>query len=457
MGLSPLTFTGVSSYSSDFQSILTRAVNIASLPLKQLQNTESDLLQRKAQLSSFGDSVTSLANTFTTLASAVSTNGLQANSSDSTVVTATASGAASQSSYTINSITSLASTASETSTTGYADSAATAVSASGSLKLVVGGKSFNINLSNSQNNLVGLRNAVNSLGTGATASILTTGTGANANYLSLSADTNGATTLQLFEDPTGTNTNLLTSANQGTDTVFQLNGITVDRTSNVVNDVIPGVNFTVKAKSTTPVTLSLTTSRSALSSALSSFVGNYNSLASQVNGQVGKSAGLLSGDHIVIETAGLLRQIAGYTSGGTASSNNIQSLADLGVTFDTTGKATFDSTKLANLNDAQLTSAFGFVGTASKGFAALGSKLSQLSDPITGLIKSQQDSYDRTDQGLKNQISNLQDRISLMQTTTQSRLQKMDALLGSLQSQQQIISASVNAVNLALFGKNTSA
>ena len=455
MGISPLSFTGVSTYSSDFQSILTRAVNIASLPLKQLQNTESDLLQRKTQLSSFGDSVTSLSSTFTALANSVSTSGIQASSSDSTIVTATASGAPNQASYTINSITSLATTASETSSSGFADSAASKVSSTGSLKLVVGAKSYNINLSNSQNNLVGLRDAINSLGTGATASILTTGTGAKPNYVSISANTNGHTVLQLFDDPTGANTNLLTSANQGSDAVFQLNGITVDRQSNLVNDVVGGVSFTLKAKSATPVTLTLATSRSALSSALGSFVSNYNGLASQVNGQVGKTAGLLAGDHIVIETAGLLRQIAGYQGTGSPAANSIQSLADLGVTFDAQGQASFDATKLNNLNDAQLSSAFGFIGSTSKGFASLGAKLQQLSDPVTGLIKAQQDSYDRSDQGLKNQISTLQDRITVMQKATQLRLQQMDALLGSLQSQQQVITASIQSVNLALFGKNT--
>ena len=166
--IAPQSFTGVSNYSADFQSILTRAVSIASLPLKQLQNTEADVLQKKAQLANFGDSVSSLASSFTTLAQSVSTNGIQATSSDSTVVSASASGAQGTASYTINSITSLATTASETSTSGFTDSAATPVSANGAVKLVVGSKSFNINLTIAHNNLVGLRDAINSLGAGAT-------------------------------------------------------------------------------------------------------------------------------------------------------------------------------------------------------------------------------------------------------------------------------------------------
>ena len=452
--IAPQSFTGVSNYSADFQSILTRAVSIASLPLKQLQNTEADVLQKKAQLSNFGDSVSSFASSFTTLAQSVSTNGIQATSSDSTLVSASASGAQGTASYTINSITSLATTASETSTSGFTDSAATPVSANGAVKLVVGSKSFNINLTNAHNNLVGLRDAINSLGAGATATILTTGSGANANYLSISANTNGHTTLQLLDDPTGANTNLLTSANQGSDAVFQLNGITVTRQSNVVNDVIPGLSFTVKAKSTAPVSLTLSTSRSALSTELSDFVAKYNAVADQVSGQVGKAAGLLTGNSIVTQTANALRQISSYNSGGNPSSTNIQSLAALGVSFDPQGRASFDATSLNGFNDAQLSSAFSFIGTETGGFAALGKNLQQLSDPISGLIKVQQDSYDRSNNRLKTQISDLQDRITVMQTATASRLQKMDALLASLQSQQQLITASVQSVNLSLFGKS---
>ena len=452
--IAPQSFTGVSNYSADFQSILTRAVSIASLPLKQLQNTEADVLQKKAQLANFGDSVSSLASSFTTLAQSVSTNGIQATSSDSTLVSASASGAQGVASYTINSITSLATTASETSTSGFTDSSATNVSSTGAVKLVVGSKSFNINLTNAHNNLVGLRDAINSLGAGVTASILTTGTGASANYLSISANTNGHTTLQLFDDPTGANTNLLTSANQGSDAVFQLNGITVTRQSNVVNDVIPGVSFTVKARSTASVALTLSTSRSALSNELSDFVAKYNTVAEQVSGQVGKAAGLLTGNSIVTQTANALRQISSHNSGGNPSSTNIQSLAALGVSFDPQGRASFDATNLNGFNDAQLSSAFSFIGTGTSGFAALGKNLQQLSDPISGLIKVQQDSYDRSNNRLKTQISDLQDRITVMQTATASRLQKMDALLASLQSQQQLITASVQSVNLSLFGKS---
>src|SRR4029078_2036345 len=122
------------------------------------------------------------------------------------------------------------------------------------------------------------RDKINSLGAGVTASILTTSGG---NYLSLAAGASGATTLTLSDDPLGANTSLLTSANQGTDAVFTLNGIDISQSGNTVNSVIPGVTFTLQGATDTPVTLSLASDRSKLSSGLRSVVSSYNALHAQ--------------------------------------------------------------------------------------------------------------------------------------------------------------------------------
>ena len=41
-----------------------------------------------------------------------------------------------------------------------------------------------------------------------------------------------------------------------------------------------------------------------------------------------------------------------------------------------------------------------------------------------------------------------------MQKSTAARLQQIDALLGTLQSQQTVIDASIQSANLALYGRN---
>src|SRR6185312_15924101 len=125
-----------------------------------------------------------------------------------------------------------------------------------------------------QNNLNGLADAINSLGAGVTASVLTTGTGGTPDYLSVSANNTGATTLQVIDDPTGVANNILTSTNQGSNAVFQLNGLPVSQSTNTVNGVVPGMTFNIlnTTQAGQTVTLSLQSDPSQLSDALNTFV-----------------------------------------------------------------------------------------------------------------------------------------------------------------------------------------
>lgn len=448
MSIAPLTFSGISTYSQDFQTVLDRAVRIASLPLTALQNENLDVLTRQSQLASLGGSVSSVTTALQSLARVSEQKALTATSSNTAVVSVSNAGAVSSAVYTIDSVTSLAKAASETTATGYADSSAAQVSASGTVKLIVGSEEYTINLTPETNNLNGLRTAINALGAGVTASVLTTGTGPTPNYLSISAANTGATTLRLVEDPSGAATDLLTSANQGSNAEFSLNGLSVIRKTNQVNDVIPGLTFSLLDESATPVTLSLSTQKGTLIDSLNSFVSAYNQLSSAIQGQVGEAAGLLSGDFLVREIQKAQRELSGYSSNGLT-------LGDLGIRFDSTGQATLDTSVVSNFTDTQLSSAFTFLGNKSAGFGSLQNRFAQISDPVTGLVKLQQDSYERTDIRLQRQISELEERISNLQTSTAARLQQVDALLGLLESQKTLIDASVKSVNLTLYGKST--
>jgi flagellar hook-associated protein 2 len=453
MSFAPLAFTGISSYSSDFQTVLSRAVSIASLPLKKLQNDDTDLIQKKQLLGSFNGALTGLADSLTAIGRVAQGKGLQATSSDTSKVTVTNTGAESAATYTISDITSIATVASETSVSGYASSTAAPVSSTGTLKLVAGSTEYTITLTPSTNNLVGLRDAINHLGAGVTATVLTTGTGAEPNYLSVTQNNLGAKALKIFDDPDGANTNLLTTANQGSNAEFKINGVPVSKGGNLVNDVVPGTTFTILGTTAADakVALTLVTDRSQLASAISSFASAYNSVVDQVNGQVGPSAGLLSGDFLVRQVQKNLREITNFQGAG----GDLQNLSDLGITLDAQGKISFDTDGFKNLSDSKITSAFQFLGTRSTGFGALASKLEQLSDPVTGLVKAQQDSYDQADRRIQDQITSLTDRITELQSTINLRLQQADALLAQLTSQQTVLAASINAVNYSSFGKQT--
>ncbi len=535
-------FSGISTYSNDFQSIIQRAVSIAQLPAKKLQNEETDNLGKKQALITLNPSVDALGAAVAALGSLAANQGVTASSSDSTKVSIINTGAASPATYTVSDVQALASPAFETSLAGYADPAQTSVSNSAQLDLVVGSNTYHLDLTGS-NNLNGLRDAINNSGAAVSANIVTVG---GRSYLSLSATNTGATTLQLNDKPldlisntglgsetstrtyadattvpvsasgkvdlvvgssvyhldvTASNnltglmnainnagipglsagisggagsfsltvtasgpttlrlddlplsTNLVSATNQGTDADFKVNGIHTTRSANTINDILPGVSFTLRDTTTSSVTLSLATNPSQLSSALQTLVTSYNKLIDQVGAQIGPSAGPLGGDILIRQISEDIRLLTSYWNSGSSS---IHSLSDLGITFDdTSGHLTFNPNTVTGFSSSQVSDAFKFLGSSNTGFAAMAKNFTQLSDPVTGLIRMQEDGYDAANQHLGDQITTLNDRVSRIQSAITARLQAADALVAQLQSQQNMVNASVSSLNYVLYGKQT--
>lgn len=209
----PLYFTGVSTYSSDFQSIIQRAVQIADLPVQSLETQESTVNSQEQALSALEPVVTALGADVTNLGTLASTQGLAASSSDPSIVSVQNTGSTSPGTYTVSNIQSLASAASETSLSGYTSSQS--INASGLLTLVSGSNTYQINLGAGQNNIAGLAEAINNANAGVTASILSAG---SSSYLAVSANNLGATTLQVNSV---TPADLVTSTGSGTETSVQ--------------------------------------------------------------------------------------------------------------------------------------------------------------------------------------------------------------------------------------------
>jgi flagellar hook-associated protein 2 len=538
----PQYFTGLSSYSSDFQSIIQRAVSIEQIPITALQTQETDNLNQKQALVALSPDVAAVGSAVAALGTLAANQGVAASSSDSSTVSVTNVGATAPGTYTVSNISSLATTASETSLVGYADTTTTAVSQTGQVNLVVGSNTYSLNLTGN-NNLNGLMNAINNSGAGANATILTIG---SKSYLSVAADNTGATILQLNDAPldlvtntgTGTETSTETYADstttpvsgegnvdlvvgsntydlnvagnnnltglmnainssgapgvtasitgsagayslsitgsgpgaialndmpsdgdlitntvqgQGSNAQFYLNGVSVTEATNTINDIIPGVSFTLlnTTTPTTSVTLSLATDPTQLANALQTFVTSYNTLVGQVAQQVGPSAGPLGGDLVISQIAEDTSQLASYWS----SSGSIHSLADLGVTFgDLTGQLTFDPSVVAGLSSTQVSDAFKFLGSTNSGFAQLANNFSMLSDPLSGLILDEENGLDTTNTQLGDQITTLTTQAAAEQAALTTQVQAADALVAQLQSEQNTVTGSLTSLSYVLYG-----
>ena len=455
MSITPLKFAGVSSLSEDLQAVMNRAVAIASLPLQQLQRADADILQKESLLGSMSPAVMGLANAISNVGSVAATKALNASSSDSSVVSVTYAGAAVPGVYKLSTINSIATLASETSLASWADATKDTVSLNGSMKLTAGGQDYRFTLT--KNTLVGLRDQINGLGAGVNASILTSSGRA---YLTVTAANLGQNAISLVDDPTPVpddllphqNTAFLTSGHAGSNADFMLNDtIHVVQSSNTMNSIVPGMTFTLLAKPAngTVVNLTLSSDRSQLATALEDFATKYNTVVGHLDAQVGPAAGLLSGDYLIRAIQQDLRSVSGYSAGGT-----VTNLAEVGLEFDQFGRISFDEDVFNTLSESEVTAAFTFFGSPTTGFGALSAKFKSMGDPISGLIKTQQDGYAAADRNLQSQIALMEDRINEMQLTLASKLEKADALLAMLESQQTILDASLKGANLVMFGKN---
>jgi flagellar hook-associated protein 2 len=542
-GASPLYFTGVSTYSSDFQQIIANAVAVAQQPVTALQNQVTDNTSKNASLQAIDPDVAALGADVTALGTLASTQGLAASSSDTGTVSVINTGATAPATYTVSDISSLASAASETSLAGY--TATQAVSASGTVNLVVGSKTYSLDLTGAgDNNVAGLANAINNANAGVNATILTSG---STQYLTISASNSGATTLQLNDVPTqpdlvsntgtGSETSLQTYAdatstavsasgqlslvvgsstynlnitadnnlnglaqainnagagitatvtgsagsyslalaasgpttiqlndagvelisdtNQGSNASFELNGIPITQSSNNVAGVIPGVSFTLQNTTSGSVTLSLASDGSQLSTALQSMVTDYNTLVTQVQAQQGPSAGPLGGDLLIEQISSDMQQLVTYWNPNATSS--VRSLSDLGVTFNDTGQMSFDQDTFNSLSDTQIADAFNFLGSSTTGFGALAANFTQLTDPISGLIETEETGLNQTNTDLNNQIATLNAQVAQVQADATTEAQQADAYVAELQSQQSIVDASIQSLNYVLYGKQTNA
>jgi flagellar capping protein FliD len=121
-------------------------------------------------------------------------------------------------------------------------------------------------------------------------------------------------------------------------------------------------------------------------------------------------------------------------------------------TLGTSGKMTFDPTVVTSLSDAQLQSAFTWLGSSTKGFASLAGLFTQLGDPISGMIQSDAQGYNTAATNLDNQALLKAVRVSQMQASTQLQLAQADSMIAGLERQQSMLNATIQAMNYASYG-----
>jgi flagellar hook-associated protein 2 len=419
--------TGSSTFASDLQASVNRALEIASLPMQALQADQTTISGKTTELSNLGGLFNSLQTSLQAITSGTGSNALQAVSSDQSVATASVTGNALSGNYTVQVLTAGSfSSATSDSTTVVTDPTSQNISTSNSFTLTVGTTNYTVTGAN----LNALATSINSSGAPVQAVVINVGSPEAPSYeLSLQSTSWGDVPLQLND---GTN-NLLGTLNAGTDGTYTVDGqpaagITTD--SSTVT-LAPGLNVTLGAVGTT--TIGVSTNLSSVSTQLAAFVTAYNAAFAEVQKNTGQNGGALVGDSTVLEMKQALTQMITYSG----SSGPITSLAQLGVEFTQQGTLTFNASAITGLSQSQIADALTFLGDPNSGgfLQAANNTLNSITDPISGAVATETQTLQNQNTQDQTEITNDQAKLTLMQTNLQQQMAQANALIASLQSQ----------------------
>lgn len=339
----------------------------------------------EALISAYGtlrSAITDLRLPMRQLSSAENLKAYSGSSSNEAVGVAVDSVSASPGSYTVT-VDSLAQ-AQSLASGAFADRDSTPLG-NGSLTIKVGDETAMINIDSSNNTLQGIAAAINGAGVGASAGIIDTGNGYRLvlssentgldNAISISAadddgsDTDMSGLSQLAFNGTTDN---LTETVAAKDAVVQINGISISRPTNSIENVIDGVSLNLTEEGVTSL-VKVTRDLDKVAGRVEAFVEKFNALQQTVRGLAGYNAesgqgGLLSGDSTVRNIQSQMRQMIGRVVPGMENAS-VRTLADAGITTDSeTGGLEFDREKFMTqlkANPDDITALFAEQGRAS--------------------------------------------------------------------------------------------
>jgi flagellar hook-associated protein 2 len=336
----------------------------------------------------------------------------------------------------------------------------------GTLRISVGDSELlPITVDESNNTLAGIRDAINKAGAdkGVSATIVTDDVGSR---LVLSSSTTGKEeniTVAVDDGSTG-DLSLLAFAGgtnkpgadgsagvitQARDAVLTIDGLTVTRKTNSIDDAIEGVTLELKAlvDEKEPLTVGVTLDETGVKKQIQSFVDAYNKLIGVINAQtkvtsVGEDKAPVTGALVGDATARTLLNTIRNELVSVQGSGGIRALTDIGVTTQKDGTLKVDSDKLSKVvgaNFAELSELF----AGEKGLAT---RLDEKLKPYTqtgGILEQRNKVMTETISKIDKQKVDLDRRITSLQDRLYKQFNAMDALVGKMASTSSSLLASL--------------
>lgn len=461
------------------ESVVSQLMAVERQPLVQMQAEASKI---DAKISAYGkiqSHVSALRDAASNLTKASTWGDSRASSSDAAVVSATGSPSAVAGSYNV-AVQQLAA-GQAVASTAFASLDSTV--GAGTLSIDTGSWSptqdsftprpgsstINVSIS-ADDTLAEVRDKINSVGAGVTASIVTDSSGArlvlrsgatgesNAfRIIVADSDGNGGDAAGLsrlgYDPPSGAVA--MTRTQTAADARATIDGLAVTSASNTLTDVVPGVTLGLSKVSADPVEVRVTSNTENIQKAVSDFATAYNDLARYLTTQTRydsatKVAGSLQGDASVNALYAGLRSIVG---GSSSASSVLRRLSDVGLDPQRDGTLKVDTTKLSDnlatrlAEVRKLFSTSGSLGDESSGFAQ---KLRRWGDTVLGSdgsITTRSDSLRRLKDSNADKQEFFEQRMSQVEKRMRAQYTALDTQMAKMSALQSYVSQQVAAMS----------
>ena len=450
----------------DIEGIISQLMEIEKRPLTQLNNKKAE---QQAQLSAFGSLksvLSSFQDSVQELAKPTVFNGLKAALTDTTMATVSASSSAAAGTHEIE----VQSIAQSQKIKSEAFASTDTIIGSGTLTIAFG--TYNgdgtftantekaaktITIDPAKSTLADIRDTINDANAGITASIVNDGNGNRlviaskdsglANALKITVNdadgnhTNNAGLSKLaFDASTGGVANM-TETVAAKNAVLVIDGITIQKSSNTIDDALEGVTLNLlKADPGTTSTLTVEKDNSSVEAAMKAFVTTYNSLEKTVTNlsrydPANDQASILTGDSTVRMVQFRVRAML---SDNPLPAGGINSLSELGISFQKDGTLALDDSKLSAVladPDKNISEFFGDIPGTTTSTPGFISRLDQLIDGMTrsdGLIESRIDGIDSVIKTIDKRSESLEYRLEEVEKNLRAQYTALDTMIASM-------------------------
>ncbi len=337
-----------------------------------------------------------------------------------------------------------------------------AILGTGAVVVTVAGTEHTIELTEENNSLQGLMQAINDADIGVSAAIVNDGTASpyrltltgssvdNAFSLDTSGLSGGSESFAAFE-----------TTQAASQAHVIVDGLDIYSTSNTVTDAIPGVTLNLlKAESATQTSLAIASDESAVDTNLKSFVAAYNAVVSFVHSQsvVGESkGGILGGDSGLNAVKRRLQNL--LTTSVNQPGSPLQTLSELGLETQKDGTLILNSEKLSEARTQNYDSLVNLLagdGDQMEGIASqFQGYLESLTDSRDGLYAGRSQAINDNLKRMDERIEQMELRLEKREETLRSQFNVMEQLVSTMNSQSSFLSQQLDMIsNLTTSNRN---